>query len=810
MSTLTISVADYFQDVGLAIPPQTHLAAGSAKSIPKTMALSQTKSDPLLIPFSKKSRGFLSDFSSSYNSAEITGSPLLRSAPSLGSSLSSMTQLPAIKDDIFTGKLKIHASCNTSFLDFDNSDPSSSSSSSFSVSAPATGFVLSGMTNSAAARGKEISAKSATFKSQGAKSSLPLTKPSKAKDQNDISSVTKNDVKSHSSVAQKDYVCVDEVKQAIQYAGPAWNLPHLEGPKLVNAIALKGSTTPKPVSKPVAKVKSKAPASFIDLGLHKTSYAVADATTKIPGLPADIVSSGSAYTTEPPLRKLKLSLKVSTLTKLYSTSNISPKSVRFASRLANVKTFDGRDSPSTVSLQNSPSGSPTYSFAAHDYFSVHRNFTDLGFSDEEDISSDSDLDVDQEQNKEKHYKITRSNFVAPKSIYDKRDHPVYLQLANLSADKKLMVLLIMCQNLAFEKKLSVKLTLNNWNSVLIFNNYTYMKLFTSVDYDQFQVVIPFSHFASSISPQFCIRYEVNNATYWDNNNMKNYAFSLNAVQEKTDGVNTFFKSSKADQHFSSVKNFSANFSTNFSQFSTSKSETKGNPQFTNNGHSVVSQAKSSATTSSSSTITGPSRGFIGSEGGNSSAATITLGGYTGTGTGTSSNYKELVNKLMVAKLGKERSIPIIPTAGSVNSKRPGLIHAHSLPSIPSTPSTVPGPRFSQAYLSKRSETQSATLASAESSVKPASLVAAPSFNTLGNSDVPRSVSSSDFSNTKFNSSSYAALLANYCFNGADSGIGSCPMESLAGLRASSSSSVNSDFMGPSLASFHSLSDSFHV
>ena len=38
------------------------------------------------------------------------------------------------------------------------------------------------------------------------------------------------------------------------------------------------------------------------------------------------------------------------------------KSVRFASRLANVKTFDGCDSPSTVSLANSPCTSPPCEF----------------------------------------------------------------------------------------------------------------------------------------------------------------------------------------------------------------------------------------------------------------------------------------------------------------------------------------------------------------------------------------------------------------------------------------------------------------
>lgn len=235
---------------------------------------------------------------------------------------------------------------------------------------------------------------------------------------------------------------------------------------------------------------------------------------------AENAENAGAGSGKPQLRKLKSSLKLPKLTKLFSTSNLSPKLVRFASTLENVKMFNGKDSPSTVSLQNTPVGSPNaFNFDLRDYFSSHRNFTDLGLSD---LDSDLDSDTFVEYTKDKLYRVSSSNFSAPKNIYDKQNCPVYLQQMTLGADKKSLVLMVMCQNLAFEKQISLKLTYNNWQSTLIFNSSSYVKSFSSVNFDQFKFVIPLSHLPSLISAQFCLRYEVNGQTYWDSNSGKNY------------------------------------------------------------------------------------------------------------------------------------------------------------------------------------------------------------------------------------------------------------------------------------------------
>lgn len=232
----------------------------------------------------------------------------------------------------------------------------------------------------------------------------------------------------------------------------------------------------------------------------------------------------SASDTTPPLRKLKSSLKLPQLHKCNSTSLLSPKLVRFASHLEKVKTFDGRDSPLAVSAQNTPLGSPSHrDFDVEDYFSNNSNFTDLSLG-----SDDSDLDLDSFFGSvpQHNYKISFTNFTPPQNIYDKLSSPVYLQSASVSLDKKLMVLFVMCENLAFEKNLSIKITFNDWHSTVIYNNAQYVKLFSLLNFDQFKFVIPLTSLPSAINTQFCIKYCVAGHTFWDNNSTKNYSVTL--------------------------------------------------------------------------------------------------------------------------------------------------------------------------------------------------------------------------------------------------------------------------------------------
>lgn len=228
--------------------------------------------------------------------------------------------------------------------------------------------------------------------------------------------------------------------------------------------------------------------------------------------------AASAAAERPLLRKLKLSLKLG-LQRLYSAATISPKSVRFATRLENVKMFDGRDSPAAVSTTTTPVGSPRGKNFGLDYFS-HQNpsFGDI-FSESED---EREFDRDTEWK----YVIRNLDFVAPSNVYDKMDTPVYLLKCSLLKNGQLLILVVMCKNLAFEKSLAAKVTFNNWQSNSLHTNFTYVKSFATTGFDQFQCVVPLEHLSPYVKLQFCFQYTVCGKTYWDNNGGQNFHVSL--------------------------------------------------------------------------------------------------------------------------------------------------------------------------------------------------------------------------------------------------------------------------------------------
>lgn len=247
---------------------------------------------------------------------------------------------------------------------------------------------------------------------------------------------------------------------------------------------------------------------------------------------------------------VKSSLKLSSLTKCNSSpqlTNVSPnKSVRFASRLINVKMFDGNDSPSTVSTaDNTPMGSPKFFHENSDsYFKLNN------LPEDDDIS---DLTSDDDEN----FKFFNNKYVIKShnvpSTSNMNHSPIYLQSIFLSSDGKVLQGLIMCQNLAFEKKLSIKLTFNGWKSNLIINNTQYVKSLPVNGFDQFMFNVPLNNLPKSLNIEMVIKYEVNHNVYWDNNRARNYHITL-----RSEGGNNS-KTSK-------IQNYNYSFQKNLPQF----------------------------------------------------------------------------------------------------------------------------------------------------------------------------------------------------------------------------------------------------
>lgn len=300
--------------------------------------------------------------------------------------------------------------------------------------------------------------------------------------------------------------------------------------------------------------------------------------------------SPSEYTPLPPklIRKksgelVKSSLKLSSLLqRSLSTPQLSSKSapstprksVRFASRLIKVKMFDGCDSPSAVSSTNcSPCHSPpSYDFEpdffdADDVYTLIKNRNHsrkrAGFDwnwDKSTASSSSSEDEDEDEywstpktftnngsnnshsnttfsapSASREYRLTSHNI--PKMVNTK-ESIVWLPSAYvLKTDGKTFLYgLVNVKNLAFEKKIVVKLTLNNWKTSVVFGGQSiisYVKSIDSIDQFKFKISLDDLIYGSNnVDLQLCIKYEVNGNEYWDNNFGNNYKFKLTRVEKK--------------------------------------------------------------------------------------------------------------------------------------------------------------------------------------------------------------------------------------------------------------------------------------
>lgn len=250
---------------------------------------------------------------------------------------------------------------------------------------------------------------------------------------------------------------------------------------------------------------------------------------------------------------VKSSLKLpGLLTKSLLTSQLHQrlKSVRFASRLANIKMFDGTESPSTVSTNdNTPIHSPQSNdfldddeqFAylhnpqkRNDYFHWNWNGDFLNGELTSDTSSDEDDEWTAHRptvSKHREYRLVSHNIPMTQPLLKN----VYLKSVNLLKDDNGYLFgLINVKNLAFEKNLTLKLTMNKWEtSVMMGSSVISYNRPLPNNYDQFKFRIPLTDLLKGkpdlLEIQLCIKYDVHNDVYWDNNNNNNYQMTLKAI-----------------------------------------------------------------------------------------------------------------------------------------------------------------------------------------------------------------------------------------------------------------------------------------
>ncbi|GME76408.1 unnamed protein product [Ambrosiozyma monospora] len=111
-----------------------------------------------------------------------------------------------------------------------------------------------------------------------------------------------------------------------------------------------------------------------------------------------------------------------------------------------------------------------------------------------------------------------------------------MESLRLSSNKSSLIGFVFVKNLAYSKKITVKATIDNWNTFIEIGNANYISsnhIFkyseSSVNYDKFSFIVKLNtlcNFKSLMNLQFCIKYETDGKEFWDNNDCKNYQVKL--------------------------------------------------------------------------------------------------------------------------------------------------------------------------------------------------------------------------------------------------------------------------------------------
>lgn len=252
-----------------------------------------------------------------------------------------------------------------------------------------------------------------------------------------------------------------------------------------------------------------------------------------------------------------------------------------------VKYFNKKDKPAAISASNSPKllpsdSSPFVSSSSDEYedddYDDDDDDNDHGHSRNYDDESDDgssagdsqdscdDDDYDSSDGEGFGTKKNRGDTRFPKPSFDwelkltnfsplsylrkiEGETPVFLEKMFISSDKKYLLGYIAVRNMAFEKHLTVRYSLDQWITIVEIPT-IYLPERPEVlklnDYDRFMFKIPLNSLFNSLkfsknsssdsldnyqevherTYQMCIKYETDRKEFWDNNNFKDYEIKL--------------------------------------------------------------------------------------------------------------------------------------------------------------------------------------------------------------------------------------------------------------------------------------------
>lgn len=237
---------------------------------------------------------------------------------------------------------------------------------------------------------------------------------------------------------------------------------------------------------------------------------------------------------------------------------ISPrKLVRFASRLINVRMFDGCDTPASVSSAGSPLDSPDEG-EEEDYFytsggktgSTFTNdgfdlsvpaYEDFEFSKFTNKTTNFDWNFNFAKPKEeiKEYRLTSHNIPSTTRTTEPNSKiwmtSAYLLKVN---SKTYLCGWLNVVNIAFTKEINLKLTIDNWESSIIVGGIAkYQKsLGSTLDQFKFMLDLELFNIVDEKTIELCLEYNTNGQTYWGNNMQQNYKFNIERKIKKPVGA----------------------------------------------------------------------------------------------------------------------------------------------------------------------------------------------------------------------------------------------------------------------------------
>lgn len=208
--------------------------------------------------------------------------------------------------------------------------------------------------------------------------------------------------------------------------------------------------------------------------------------------------------------------------------------------------------PSSRRRPSSMPGTPTFSKAVH--FDSHlehiRHFLQVdrplavsaGSSPVEAYASDSEFPFSDEEGQGRslpfEWELTLANF--PAETYDRLQLPVRVERFYLSSDNKMLIGQVAVANLAFNKSVVARFTLDYWKTTSeVLAEYTndVRRKLQNDGYDRFNFTIKLADLANLEAKTmfFCVKYCVNGVEYWDNNNNTNFQVDFRKKMKPMNG-----------------------------------------------------------------------------------------------------------------------------------------------------------------------------------------------------------------------------------------------------------------------------------